>query len=165
MPAAAETILRHASPFHYREEIGHAIPEEHQLPHLRRAPRPREALAATYALTATDPNSFASIASFHGGPPIAYCFFAAIRASLHRRLQRSANRDETATLRSLARVRRGSLNFLPEHPQPFFVIATGPIGRESFEQHVCPQRLSAPGPCGPALAESSLRPIGGLPML
>ena len=33
----------------------------------------REALAAMYALTATDPNSFATIASFHGGPPIAYC--------------------------------------------------------------------------------------------
>ena len=33
----------------------------------------REALAAMYALAATDPNSFATIASFHGGPPIAYC--------------------------------------------------------------------------------------------
>ena len=33
----------------------------------------REALAAMYTLTATDPNSFATIASFHGGPPIAYC--------------------------------------------------------------------------------------------
>src|SRR5215213_5661574 len=33
----------------------------------------REALAAMYALPATDPNSFATIASFHGGPPIAYC--------------------------------------------------------------------------------------------
>jgi hypothetical protein len=33
----------------------------------------REALAAMYALPASDPNSFATIASFHGGPPIAYC--------------------------------------------------------------------------------------------
>jgi hypothetical protein len=33
----------------------------------------REALAAMYALPAGDPNSFATIASFHGGPPIAYC--------------------------------------------------------------------------------------------
>jgi hypothetical protein len=33
----------------------------------------REALAALYALPAGDPNSFATIASFHGGPPIAYC--------------------------------------------------------------------------------------------
>lgn len=33
----------------------------------------REALAAMYALPASDPNSFAKIASFHGGPPTAYC--------------------------------------------------------------------------------------------
>ena len=33
----------------------------------------REALAAMYALPGGDPNSFATIASFHGGPPIAYC--------------------------------------------------------------------------------------------
>src|SRR5262245_30342536 len=33
----------------------------------------REALAAMYALPASDPNSFATIASFHGGPPVAYC--------------------------------------------------------------------------------------------
>ena len=33
----------------------------------------REALAAMYALPAGDPNSFATIASFHGGPPTAYC--------------------------------------------------------------------------------------------
>jgi tyrosinase len=33
----------------------------------------REALAAMYALPAGDPNSFATLASFHGGPPIAYC--------------------------------------------------------------------------------------------
>jgi hypothetical protein len=33
----------------------------------------REALAAMYALPASDPNSFATIASFHGGPPTAYC--------------------------------------------------------------------------------------------
>jgi hypothetical protein len=33
----------------------------------------REALAAMYALPAADPNSFATLASFHGGPPIAYC--------------------------------------------------------------------------------------------
>jgi hypothetical protein len=33
----------------------------------------REALAAMYALPAGDPNSFALLASFHGGPPIAYC--------------------------------------------------------------------------------------------
>ena len=31
----------------------------------------REALAAMYGLPATDPNSFATVASFHGGPPIA----------------------------------------------------------------------------------------------
>lgn len=33
----------------------------------------REALATLYTLPATDPNSFAKIASFHGGPPTAYC--------------------------------------------------------------------------------------------
>ena len=33
----------------------------------------REALTAMYALPASDPNSFAMLASFHGGPPIAYC--------------------------------------------------------------------------------------------
>lgn len=33
----------------------------------------REALTAMYALPANDPNSFAMLASFHGGPPIAYC--------------------------------------------------------------------------------------------
>jgi tyrosinase len=33
----------------------------------------REALAAMYALAASDPNSFATLASFHGGPPVAYC--------------------------------------------------------------------------------------------
>ena len=33
----------------------------------------REALAAMYALPAADPNSFATLASFHGGPPITYC--------------------------------------------------------------------------------------------
>jgi hypothetical protein len=33
----------------------------------------REALAAMYALPAGDPNSFARIAGFHGGPPVAYC--------------------------------------------------------------------------------------------
>jgi hypothetical protein len=33
----------------------------------------REALAAMYALPASDPNSFAKVASFHGGPPTAYC--------------------------------------------------------------------------------------------
>lgn len=33
----------------------------------------REALAAMYALPASDPNSFATVGSFHGGPPIAYC--------------------------------------------------------------------------------------------
>lgn len=33
----------------------------------------REALAAMYALPAGDPNSFATLASFHGGPPTAYC--------------------------------------------------------------------------------------------
>lgn len=33
----------------------------------------REALAAMYALPASDPHSFATLASFHGGPPIAYC--------------------------------------------------------------------------------------------
>ena len=33
----------------------------------------RETLAEMYALPASDPNSFARIASFHGGPPTAYC--------------------------------------------------------------------------------------------
>lgn len=33
----------------------------------------REALAAMYALPAGDPNSFARLAGFHGGPPTAYC--------------------------------------------------------------------------------------------
>ena len=33
----------------------------------------REALTAMYALAASDPNSFATLASFHGGPPVAYC--------------------------------------------------------------------------------------------
>ena len=33
----------------------------------------REALTAMYALPGSDPNSFAKIASFHGGPPLAYC--------------------------------------------------------------------------------------------
>ena len=33
----------------------------------------REALAAMYALPAADPNSFATLASFHGGPPVTYC--------------------------------------------------------------------------------------------
>jgi tyrosinase len=33
----------------------------------------REALAGMYALPASDPNSFATLASFHGGPPITYC--------------------------------------------------------------------------------------------
>ena len=33
----------------------------------------REALAAIYALPAADPNSFATLASFHGGPPTTYC--------------------------------------------------------------------------------------------
>jgi hypothetical protein len=33
----------------------------------------REALAAMYALPSSDPNSFATLASFHGGPPITYC--------------------------------------------------------------------------------------------
>ena len=33
----------------------------------------REALAAMYALPASDPNSFAKLASFHGGPPSSYC--------------------------------------------------------------------------------------------
>jgi hypothetical protein len=33
----------------------------------------REALAAMYTLPASDPNSFARIASFHGGPPTGYC--------------------------------------------------------------------------------------------
>ena len=33
----------------------------------------REALAAMYALPASDSNSFSTIASFHGGPPTAYC--------------------------------------------------------------------------------------------
>ncbi|HET9269311.1 MAG TPA: tyrosinase family protein [Vicinamibacterales bacterium] len=33
----------------------------------------REALAAMYALPPSDPNSFATLASFHGGPPITYC--------------------------------------------------------------------------------------------
>src|SRR4030095_12786676 len=48
----------------------------------------REALAAMYALPAADPNSFATLASFHGGPPITYCahgapgIFSCTRASL-----------------------------------------------------------------------------------
>ena len=33
----------------------------------------REALAGMYALPAGDPSSFATVASFHGGPPTAYC--------------------------------------------------------------------------------------------
>lgn len=33
----------------------------------------RETLATMYALPASDPNSFARQASFHGGPPTAYC--------------------------------------------------------------------------------------------
>jgi hypothetical protein len=33
----------------------------------------REGVAALYALPASNPNSFARIASFHGGPPVAYC--------------------------------------------------------------------------------------------
>jgi hypothetical protein len=33
----------------------------------------REGVAALYSLPASNPNSFARIASFHGGPPIAYC--------------------------------------------------------------------------------------------
>lgn len=33
----------------------------------------REALSAIYALPASDPGSFARIAGFHGGPPVAYC--------------------------------------------------------------------------------------------
>ncbi|MEZ5289441.1 MAG: tyrosinase family protein [Vicinamibacterales bacterium] len=33
----------------------------------------REALAAMYALPAADPFSFATLASFHGGPPTAFC--------------------------------------------------------------------------------------------
>jgi hypothetical protein len=33
----------------------------------------REALAAMYALPASDPNSFATLAGFHGGPPVAFC--------------------------------------------------------------------------------------------
>lgn len=33
----------------------------------------REALTAMFALPASDPNSFAKLASFHGGPPTAYC--------------------------------------------------------------------------------------------
>jgi hypothetical protein len=33
----------------------------------------REALAAMYALPASNPRSFARLAGFHGGPPTAYC--------------------------------------------------------------------------------------------
>lgn len=33
----------------------------------------REALAAMYALPASDPNSFAKLAGFHGGPPTGFC--------------------------------------------------------------------------------------------
>jgi hypothetical protein len=33
----------------------------------------RETLAAMYQLPANDPNSFARLASFHGGPPVGYC--------------------------------------------------------------------------------------------
>jgi hypothetical protein len=33
----------------------------------------REALAEMYTLPASDPNSFAMLASFHGGPPTGYC--------------------------------------------------------------------------------------------
>jgi tyrosinase len=33
----------------------------------------REAIAAMYQLPASNPNSFARQASFHGGPPVAYC--------------------------------------------------------------------------------------------
>jgi len=33
----------------------------------------REALAAMYLLPASDPNSFAKQATFHGGPPTSYC--------------------------------------------------------------------------------------------
>ena len=50
---------------HYRKNINCLSDDElHDL---------REALAAIYALPATDPNSFATLASFHGGPPISYC--------------------------------------------------------------------------------------------
>lgn len=48
----------------------------------------RDALAAMYALSASGPNSFATLASFHGGPPITHCangspgFFAWHRAYL-----------------------------------------------------------------------------------
>jgi tyrosinase len=50
---------------HYRKNINCLSADElHDL---------REALAAMYALPASDPNSFATLASFHGGPPITYC--------------------------------------------------------------------------------------------
>jgi hypothetical protein len=50
---------------HYRRNINCLSTDElHDL---------REALAAMYALPATDPNSFARLASFHGGPPVSYC--------------------------------------------------------------------------------------------
>ena len=50
---------------HYRRNIDCLGTEElHDL---------REALAAMYALPAADPNSFATLAGFHGGPPTGFC--------------------------------------------------------------------------------------------
>jgi hypothetical protein len=50
---------------HYRKNINCLSADElHDL---------REALTAMYALPAADPNSFATLASLHGGPPVAYC--------------------------------------------------------------------------------------------
>lgn len=50
---------------HYRRNIDCLGTEElHDL---------REALAAMYALPAADPNSFAKLASLHGGPPSGFC--------------------------------------------------------------------------------------------
>lgn len=50
---------------HYRKNINCLSADElHDL---------REALAGMYALPASNPNSFAKLAGFHGGPPTAYC--------------------------------------------------------------------------------------------